>query len=280
MMIQGWIREDAAAAPERLRTKIPLTAFLTMEAFLLIDEWLAAPAYTVLRLGLRAAISLGFGCALRPVEYLYKTTPEASTLIAKAGLCGFKWADDDRIYSVLVPQAYPRTRGPPLIFVLLLDKIKNDPMGHGGPRAVHAPPPGTKFNLVQNIYDFLACCPPPSADAPLLAGLGTALSVNLVNNLLKRLAMKFGLDPARLLPHSVRVGSASQLADSTVEDRLLHGAWRSLDGMYTYMRPSFEVARRVTAALHDTSSSSIDSLRFVYMTPSVPGPSTHSLHAR
>jgi hypothetical protein len=272
MMIDAWLRQDALALPERLRVKIPLTALLLLECIRAVHARYADPAQVHLRLGLCAALALGFGAALRPAEYLYKSTPTAGLLVLKGGLAFFKFADSEAFFPCHAPTAYPTHRGPPTDFVALFDTQKNDPHGHGAPRAIHAPAAGAAFNLVQMIFDFVRVCPPRSAEAPFLSGVEPMLTPAMIACVTREVATANGLDPDRLLPHSLRVGSLAQLTEASEADKCLHGGWQSVGGMHAYARPALEVARRVSASLHDTSASSFEGLRMLYMSAAVTSP--------
>jgi hypothetical protein len=89
----------------------------------------------------------------------------------------------------------------------------------------------------------------------------------MVNSLLKQYAISVHLDPARLVPHSLRVGSTSQLDAHSAEERCIHGNWKTVGGMMAYMRPGVGHGNRTAAALHDHTSVPLELARVIYMTP-------------
>jgi hypothetical protein len=110
-------------------------------------------------------------------------------------------------YSCLNPELYPAHLGPPAYFIQLPSTSKSDLWCKGGPMAVARAPPSSPICCVLIIYSFL-CLYPPAPGQPLLSG-STTTQVVLVHSRCKKVAVTEGLDPARLLPHSLRVGSVN-----------------------------------------------------------------------
>ena len=280
-LLAAWKREDESKAPQRLRIKIPLSADLMWRLFDLLEVWFGrAPDF--LRLYV-AAFSLGFGLGLRPGEYLQpslnSSLPVASDDVClevhddtrtpnhalHGESCFFKWADDDQFYSCLHPSLYPG--GQPVAFVALLDSSKNDAVGKGGPRAVYSAPVGSKFDCVANIFAFLRRCP-PAEGGYILSGLqGQPITSKDINRALKLFACHVNLDPSRLLPHSVRVGSSSQTDGMPLHDRMQHTNHRSVAGLLAYYRKPLQLAQRSAAFIHDVSVHTLEAIKLTYMTP-------------
>jgi hypothetical protein len=273
MMIAGYAKEDARLTPSRLKEKIPLTAALMVIAYAFLLVIYTAPDSPVVA-GLSGALSVGYALSLRPDEYLRKTGAVADDAhIARGYKSFFKWDGDDHFYVVTHPELYPVRPFYPSTFLTLLDDSKNDPQGHGAPRAVCRAPQGASFCLVRKIFECLRQFP-PTGDSPLLSAL--PVSVTVVNSFLKRLAVHSGLDPSRLVPHSARVAALIQLARHTQATQLRQGNWTTVGGMLAYARGSLEHAALVAADMHDTSLCTIEYLRLMCMTPShgalLPGP--------
>ena len=282
-LLGAWKREDESTAPQRLRIKIPLSADLMWRLFDLLREWYAAAPDT-LRLYI-AAFSLGFGLGLRPSEYLQPSSPRlalaasetepeevhddepgAPNHVLHGESCFFQWPRDNNFYSCVHPSRYPQT-GPPEVFVALLDSSKNDAVGKGGPRAIFTAPPGSKFDCVAGIFDFLKRWP-PSEGQYILSGLpGQPVTSREINVALKLFARHYGLDPTRLLPHSIRVGSSSQTDGMPLQDRMQHTNHTSVGGVTSYFRKSISLAQRSTGFIHNTSTQTLESIRVIYMTP-------------
>jgi hypothetical protein len=264
MMITGYAKEDAERLPARLKEKIPLTAALMVAAYALI-LLTHGDANIPLAAALAGALSLGYALSLRPDEYLNAAAVADDAHVARGHKSFFKWPDDPTFYVVTRPADFPARPDPPTTFLTLLDDSKNDPQGHGAPRAVCAAPPGSPFCLVNRIFECLKRFP-PTGSRPLFSGL--PVSVSLVNTFLKKLAVHTGLDPTRLVPHSARVAAVIQLARHTQATQLRQGNWTTVAGMLAYARGSLEHAALVAADMHDTSLCTIEYLRLMCMTPS------------
>ena len=279
-MLKGWKKQDEGRTPERLRVKIPLSADIMWRLFALIDEWYSDS--TSHRLLYRAAFSLGFGLGLRPREYISSSSASDSDIDAigveddesekptdhtlRGSDVFFQWAGSDIFYPATTPSQFPQ--GQPEFLHALLDSSKNDPAGKGAPRSLFRSPSGSKFDCLENIFNFLRRFP-PKTNSHILSGLSTTqATTSAINKVLKRAAHSLGLDPHRLLPHSIRVGSSSQTDTMSLDDRLMHTNHRSIHGAMTYFRKTAALARRTAPHLHDTSVLPLSSIVMTYMTPS------------
>jgi site-specific recombinase XerD len=70
----------------------------------------------------------------------------------------------------------------------------------------------------------------PGLNAPFFSSGTFQLSPGLLNKWLSAVALKFRLDPKRISSHSLRIGGASNLAASGVNDYVIQkmGRWKSL----------------------------------------------------
>ena len=89
-----------------------------------------------------------------------------------------------------------------------------------------------------------------------------------VNEILKETAVSLGLDPKRLLPHSLRAGVITQLNSGghSEQDKLAAGAWRTLPGMAPYEKDTQALVRsdRVAVAMNNTTSVSFGLIRHAF----------------
>ena len=260
-MISGWNNEDRFRLPERLKSKIPLSASILLHLLSLLDN-----VFNDTTLGrlLSAAFCLGYAAAFRPCEYLSTPSGAAGRHTLVGSLCFFQWAGNPCFFPVTNPGAFPP--GIPSYFVALLDSSKHDPLGHGGPRAIARAPPSSSFCCLSRIYAYLRFFP-PAPSAPLLSGANLPLAPPTLAKVLRVVAVQNGLDPLRLLPHSLRVGSVCQLEGLPVESLLRHTGHASPQGLYAYCRSSLQHATTVAPLLHDTTRLSLPFLRLTYMTP-------------
>ena len=261
LLVHGWRRQDSLNLPQRLKVKIPLTASILPHLFTLIIQLFGTTPLAKL---LSAAFALGYAAAFRPCEYLTDAKGEAGTHTLTGHHCFFQWAGKSTFYPVTLPANYPP--GLPVFFVALLDSSKHDILGHGGPRAIAIAPPGSPFCCLTTIFHYLRQYP-PTALAPLLSGAGLPLAPAVMGRVLKLTAVQVGLDPARLVPHSLRVGSVCQLEGFSDETVMRHTGHRSRQGLYAYCRASLLHAQQVSPALHDVGRLALPYLRLTYMTP-------------
>ena len=260
-MITGWHNEDRFRLPERLKSKIPLSASVLLHVLSLLDSIFGDTALSRM---LSAAFCLGYAAAFRPCEYLTKASGVAGPHTLIGSLCFFQWVGNPSFFPVTNPSAFPS--GLPSHFVALLDSSKHDPLGHGGPRAIARAPASAQFCCLTRIFSYLRFFPPNPA-APLLSGANLPLAPPTLAKVLRVVAVQNGLGPNRLLPHSLRVGSVCQLEGLPVESLLRHTGHASPQGLYAYCRASLDHATTVAPLLHDPSRLSLPYLRLTYMTP-------------
>ena len=82
-------------------------------------------------------------------------------------------------------------------------------------------------------------------------------------------ATELGLDPARLVPHSLRVGAQAQIEMHSDERRLQQGGWNTMGGMKVYARKALGNAKAIADALHDPSICPIEQTRMLFNDHSV-----------
>lgn len=269
-MINGYTRFDDNVAPLRLQSAIPLTYPLLCALFDIIDSVYCAN--TALRSASKAAFALGYGVSFRPQEYLRLSRFVSLKYTANSSLSFFWW--HDCYFSVCSPATYPP--GLPTHFSTLLEFQKNDRRGKGGPKAL------ARCDSVAPEYDCLCCLYfflrqyPPQPHAPLLSGLGSQLSIDILRPLLNKLALKFGFNPAKMQMHSsVRSGALSALEMQPDEIKERQGGWTSTSGMLNYVSASLQHANSVTKLLHDPTLVPLKVTQMTYSTlssTSVPAP--------
>ena len=280
---------DARRSPKRLTLKIPLTADLVWRLLDFIDKRYhrGSPEASLLR----ASISLGYLLGHRPCEYLdvprrrsakrkmisaededaasdvvddLCAAPTTHTVTARS--CFLKWPGDDHLFPATAALHFPTGKAEAIFE--LMDSSKTDKFGKGAPLCGAAAPPTSRFDCLDNITTYLRTFP-PLAGSPLLSGFsGSAASSTLINTLLKDFARSVGLDPSRLLPHSIRVGNTVQTDAMPTLDQLQTSGHRSIGGKLHYCRKTLGLAQRAAAFLHDTSVQSLEQLKFIYMTGS------------
>jgi len=288
-ILQTFRANDGRRTPQRLTLKIPLTADLVWRILDFIDAHCRDKHDALL---LKACISLGYLLGHRPCEYLdvpkrrsakrrrlsesdeenesdvYDDLCEAPTSQAiLARYCFLKWPNDENLYPATGGHRFPAGKAEAIFEIM--DAGKTDKFGKGTPLCGAAAPPSSRFDCLDNITSYLRSFP-PLAGSPLLSGYtGSATPSATINTLMKDFARSVGLDPRRLLPHSIRVGNTVQTDALPTFDQLQTSGHRSFGGKMSYCRKTLGLAQRASAFLHDTSVQSLEQLRFIYMTGSV-----------
>lgn len=262
-MVSGYVKEDAAAVPLRLVTRIPGSYTIVAECLLLVDS--QYPAGTATWLSLRAAFAFAYGISPRPGEYLDSGRHKPLCSQAASDLCVFWWADD--YYPITNVAAFPP--GTPDAFSVLLDHIKNNPLGKAGPRSVARNPHPTGYCCVSILFDYVTALR-PGPGTPFLSGSGTQVTWTKVREILRTVALKLGLPEHRLLPHSLRSAANSQFLHLSPLDRQLQGGYCTDGGANTYLANSVQHARRVQHALYDPTTVPTSHLRLNFTTPALP----------
>jgi hypothetical protein len=203
-ILRGAKKESDSHIPARLRVKIPLTYPFAC----------AACDIATTLLCVQCGIMLGFGLSTRPQELLHVQADAPLSHHANSSLSFFWFSNIP--YNVCYPSLYPPGHLPDG-FSLLLDFHKNHQQGAGGPRAVWRSTHPQGRCCVLTAFAFLSAHP-PAPDTPLLSALGTQLSAATINVVFKATAKRQGLDPKRLLPHSMRFGVIYQLDSAGFDD--------------------------------------------------------------
>ena len=278
-ILETFAKEDSLARPQRLSIKIPLTADLLWRLEVFIDKRFPNSPIAILY---KAAFSLGYLIGTRPGEYL--TTPtrrphsrllrdnddvvdehsaNPSTHLIRGRHCAFKWPTKNTLFAVTTPSAFPK--GNPEAIFVMIPSGKADQLGKGSARCGAESPKDSKFNCLANIFQHLRRYP-PLPDRPLLSGFtGENVTSADINNILKDFARSIGLDPSRLLPHSIRVGTTVQTDALTDIDQMQLTGHISKGGKLAYCRRTLALAKRASPFLHDTAVQPLEQIRFLYM---------------
>ena len=253
-MIKGFARlHSSALVPLRLRCKIPITFPILVMIIQYINNFYCLLSQLAVRLTLCAAFALGYALSLRPQEYLPVQIDVPLWRQANSSLAYFWFPGFTEPFNVCFPCRYP----PAAVlsdFTVFIDFNKNYQQGDSGPRSMSRAPPGTPFCCLQLLFDFLVLYP-PLPESALLSGASTLFdfSIDLIRDVLHATATLLGLDPSRLVPHSLRSAALAQMlatANFSDLDCQIQGRWSSNTGLRPYARPSLSHSRRITPALY------------------------------
>ena len=266
MLLEEYAREDDRG-PLRLAQKIPVTYPIACT----MQRWADKLHTGGQRLATRAAVAVAYGLSLRPGEYL--TKPDVELSLDKqmnASDCFFVFNDDECV-NVCDPQSYPVGRTPS-VFLCMFRKLKHyKRSGEGGPRAVGARPASATagFCCVLTLFEYFTKFPGKRDTLALTAHGARGVPWADIRALCHCAAIESGLDPLRLLPHSLRVAAQAQLEMECDERRQQQGGWNSEAGMKVYARKALGHARIVAAALHDPQLCPIEQTRMLFNDHSV-----------
>ena len=226
--------------------------------------WTTQP---VAKTAITAALALGYGCSLRPGEYLLSGKRRGPSKIVPASKVYLWW--DRKPFALSESNLFPV--GPADRVTVTLDSTKNDPYGKGMPRGVSRAPEGAQFCCVAAIEHYARTNRLTPEQPAISVGL-QGLSWDYVRTITRLTAIEHGLDPARLVPHSLRHGAPTQMASSgsTVADIRQQGGWASDKGPVTYMLPTFAAADRSAAAIHDVNAVPLEVM--THALGSIPAP--------
>ena len=250
--------------PLRLRQRIPAVFVVVTEAFFVISQLFGSDSD--LALALKASFAAGYGCTLRPQEYLLCPKPLHDVPLTHQ-LCTphstFWWGDS-------FWYVYNLHGCPPLEsvenFVSILDFNKNHQFGDGGPRSIGAAPAGVPFCLVKTLLSYFLRFG-ATINSPLLSSHGSRVTNTQVDRILKVVATNLSLPLHKLTPASLRAGAPNQLIDFSEEFRCMQGAWKTTRGMQVYMREYLRKSMLTAPALHDPSIVPVSHLQFAHQTP-------------
>ena len=245
-VLEGFRRTHTDNRPQRERVRIPLTYPLLLTAISITEKlWSSLPAAHA---AITAALALGYGCSLRPGEYL--TSTQRSRFPSKTVTASrvFLWWGTQP-HALSEPESFPS--GPADRVTVSLTPTKNDPYGKGMPRAVSRAPSGAQFCCVAAIERYTRASR-LIADQPAISVGFTGLSWNYIRTITRLTAIEHGIDPKRLVPHSLRHGAPTQMNSAGLpEAEIRHqGGWASEKGARTYMLPTLATVDRATQAIH------------------------------
>ena len=260
MLLEGYARDDDVG-PLRLSQKIPVTYPIACVMRRVADTLHQGAE----RWAMRAAIAVAYGLSLRPGEYLTQADETPLDKQMNASDCFFVFADDECV-NVCDPQSYPVGKQPSY-FLCMFRKLKNSRRsGSGGPRAVGAKPDSTSegFCCVKTLFEYFQRYPGRHGTLALSAHNRLGVPWPDLRLICHLAAVEVGVDPLRLVPHSLRAGAQAQLENESVERRMQQGGWSTEAGMDVYSRKALGHARLVAALLHDPTLCPLAQTRMLF----------------
>ena len=236
--------------PQRERVRIPMTYPLLLTAVAIAERlWGSMP---VARDAITAALAIGYGCSLRPGEYLTSKARRRTTSKTVSASRVFLWWNTQS-FTLSEPKHFPS--GPADRVTVTLTSTKNDPYGKGMPRAVSRAPDGAQFCCVAAIERY-ARASRLTHDQPAISVGDTGLSWEYIRTITRLTAIEHGIDPKRLVPHSLRHGAPTQMASCGIPEADIRqqGGWASEKGARTYMLPTLTTADRAAPAIHSDTA--------------------------
>ena len=129
-VLEGLRKTSASSTPQRQRVRIPMTYPLLLTAVAITEKLrFVQPAAHA---AITAALALGYGCSLRPGEYLVTGSQRGKSKMVSASKVFLWW--DRRPFALSDAANFPK--GPADRVTVTLDSTKNDPYGKGMPRGV------------------------------------------------------------------------------------------------------------------------------------------------
>ena len=265
MLLAGYARDDDVS-PLRLSQKIPVTYPIACT----MRKWVDKLHIGAQRIAMRAAVAVAYGLSLRPGEYLTQAEDTPLEKQMNASDCFFVF-DDDECINVCDPHLYPPGKTP-TVFLCMFRKLKNyKRSGEGGPRAVGARTGAATegFCCVLTLFEYFKRYPGKRETLALTAHGSIGVPWPDLRLVCHLTATELGLDPLRLVPHSLRVGAQAQIEMHSDERRLQQGGWNTMGGMKVYARKALGHAKAIADALHDPSICPIEQTRMLFNDHSV-----------
>jgi hypothetical protein len=172
----------------------------------------------------------GYHVLCRVSEYLY--APNTKHHILARSIVFQSRVNDEEVIHVLSSDVHRYTKESIIGCYLTIKDSKNDPSGEGSRypyTRVLLRSPSCLYDFTEVLYDWAVFARPVTND-PFFSSGAFKLSPTVLNKWLSTVATKFTLDPKRISSHSLRIGGASNLAASGVNDYVIQkmGRWKSL----------------------------------------------------
>lgn len=251
-------RDVKAAAPRRLTARIPFTIPFILWSFDLIDKSYDDDGF---RRCLKAAFAAGHAFSLRPGEYLRSSHNYERNRYLNAATT-YAWFDGIP-YAATATNTWPI--GIPSYISSILDVRKNT-LNSGAPVAVAANPrrESPRFCCVELLADYIRQAALTEND-PLFVHNGEHVGTSEMSLVMKKCAMHFDVDPARVMPACLRKNAITQMALNTPSlIRHLQGGWKSDAGEEHYWAPLLQLADEACGYVHSTGSATIEVIHNIF----------------
>ena len=226
-ILESFAKEDSRALPQRLSIKIPLTADLLWRLEIFIDaSFPNSPIATLYK----AAFSLGYLIGLRPGEYLSTPTRRLHSRLLREPVSTRRQRPSLRFQMVFIRLPVHCNKPTWLSARSSRSSVCHDPLEQGR----------STRERERSLWSFLS-------------------------ERFKDFARSVDLDPNRLLPHSIPVGTSVQTDALTDIDQMQLTGHISKGGKLAHCRRTLALAKRAAPFLHDTAVQPLDQIRFLYM---------------
>lgn len=262
---KGFRRIHAAEAPPVRETcRLPMT----LDMFVMLDDHILAPLPPPVRVWARAVFAASYGASLRPSEYLPRSEAAAGDCVTLNG-SSFQCASGKVVRLSSPADDWPRN-DPPVCLTFRVDFRKNNVTGRDGAPMLPVGVDEGCVPLVDWVLSYVRMFRSllkPDAPMFLLQCPGLPpFDYALYRGLLREFAVLLGIDPARLVPHSVRYGVVTNMLvhQSSVQQQNLQGGWTGKDGPIPYMRQSVGLAQSRAPAIYDVKASRCEHVLTLY----------------
>jgi hypothetical protein len=208
------------------------------------------------------AAIFGYHVLCRVSEYLY--TPNTKHHILARSVVFQSRGINNEVVHVLSSDVHCYPKESIVGCYLTIKDSKNDPSGEGSRypyTRILVRSPGCLYDFTEVLYDWAAFAR-PVPNAPFFSSGTFKLSPVILNKWLSSVAVRFSLDPKRISSHSLRIGGASNLAASGVNDYVIQkmGRWKSLCFLQ-YIRLASGAFSKAADNLSNSSIFSVNDVR-------------------
>ena len=261
--LKGFLLRESREKPLSERTKLPVTLSMIFWAR---DNIIAKSPSPFVRSALLASLSVGFMFLFRKSEYLTERNrrPKISY-----GMVSTLTAEYTHFWFGDVPFSADSKNFPerllPSMISMYLPLSKGDPLGKGATRFFPADWSNPDCLVrIAYIYISQACLNPKDC---LFAGPRIVVTMAMVADMIKLIAIGNGLPQHRLSPHSLRVGGLVTLMAADVPDNLkqLAGRWANPKSFLAYTRATMQQFKTISSSLNDKSLVTADEVKRFYV---------------
>lgn len=232
LLLHRYDSEDAHNKSSSTQCKVAIIFPLYLEGLRIIRSS-SRPEWKNYRSLIAAAWATGYIFSLRPNEYISNDpfhNPDSHLLSSSTF---FGWSINSNMVYFAVTNLRKAPPTPPCAFYSALPFSKGEQLGGGPAKAAlvsDSPSPNEPIHVVWEHFNQWGV----SEGVPLFYNPSFSITPEVLNKVTKELASIMRIDPARLVPHSLRMGVLNQAFDVDSETQQALGQWKHANSTLPY----------------------------------------------